>query len=186
MSDASAPTPSRRARTAARLRGAVAVVRAEARLAILLTLTIAAVAAAGVLWSAQYRSDDATGTAAQQSAVAAATTGTVALLSYKPDTIDRDFAAARTHLTGDFLAYYSQFTQQIVAPAAKQKSVATTAAVVRAAAAEIAADRAVVLVFVNQTTTSTEKPDPAITASSVRVTMTRVDGDWRICAFDPV
>ncbi|MFE6921909.1 twin-arginine translocation pathway signal [Nocardia sp. NPDC057663] len=176
----------RRNRLIAGLRGAAGHLRSDARVAVLIAVAATAVIAAVALWSVQYRPDSAVDTTAKQAAVEAATTGTVALLSYKPATIDQDFAAARTHLTGDFLAYYSQFTQQIVAPAAKEKSVTTAAAVVRAATAEIGPDRAVVLVFVNQTTTSADKPDPAITASSVRVTLTRVDKAWRISSFDPV
>ncbi|MGW6421495.1 twin-arginine translocation pathway signal [Nocardia sp. NPDC055053] len=175
-----------RSRFIAGARGALGLLRAEARIAALLALTTVAAIVAVVLWSVQYRPDSAVDTSAQRAAVEAATTGTVALLSYKPDTVDQDFASARTHLTGDFLAYYSQFTQQVVAPAAKEKAVSTAAAVVRAAAAEIGPERAVVLVFVNQTTTSAEKPDPSITASSVRVTLTRVDTHWRISSFEPV
>ncbi|MEU2014213.1 twin-arginine translocation pathway signal, partial [Nocardia sp. NPDC019302] len=76
--------------------------------------------------------------------------------------------------------------QQVVAPAAKQKSVRTTATVVRAAVSEQRQDEAVVLVFINQSTTSAEKPDPALAASSVRVTLRKADSAWRISAFDPV
>lgn len=160
--------------------------RAELGITALAVLAIAVAAIAVTLWSTQYRTDSHLDDAAARSAVDAATSGTVALLSYAPDTVDTDFASAKTHLTGDFLAYYSQFTQQIVAPAAKDKSIATDAAVVRAAVAELAQDRAVVLVFINQTTTSAEKPDPAMTASSVRVTLTKVDDSWRISQFEPV
>ena len=42
----------------------------------------------------------------RSAAVDAARDGTVAMLSYKPDTLDQDFAAAKSHLTGDFLNYY--------------------------------------------------------------------------------
>ncbi|MET7768440.1 twin-arginine translocation pathway signal [Nocardia sp. NPDC005366] len=160
--------------------------RAEPRLVLLglAVLVSVATAASLVLW--QYQPDRRTGDDAAHAAVAAASEGTVALLSYAPDTLDRDFASAKGHLTGDFLSYYTQFTQQIVAPAAKQKAVKTTAAVVRAAVSDLRQDSAVVLVFINQTTTSSEKPDPAMAASSVRVSLTRVDGDWRISSFDPV
>ena len=47
-----------------------------------------------------------------KAAIDAARDGTVALLSYKPDTLNQDFAAAKSHLTGDFLNYYDQFTQR--------------------------------------------------------------------------
>ena len=107
-----------------------------------------------------------TNTAATNIALEAAKSGTVALLSYSPDSLDKDFAAAKSNLTGDFLSYYTQFTEQIVTPAAKEKSVKTTASVVRAAVSEIHPDSAMVLVFINQTTTSKENPDGAFAASS--------------------
>ncbi|WP_280260682.1 twin-arginine translocation pathway signal [Nocardia abscessus] len=153
--------------------------------ALLAVLVVAAVATATCLFFLQYRPDSR---ADDDSAAAldAASRGTVALLSYAPETLDRDLGAAKSFLTGDFLAYYSQFTQQVVAPAAKQKSVRTTATVVRAAVSELRTDEAVVLVFINQTTTSAEKPDPALAASSVRVTLRKAEDAWRISAFDPV
>ena len=93
---------------------------------------------------------------------------------------------AKSHLTGNFLAYYSKFTEQIVAPAAQQKHCTTTAQVVRAAISELHPDSAVVLVFVNQTTTSKEKPEPQKTASSALVTLTKVNGSWLISKLDPL
>jgi Mce-associated membrane protein len=147
---------------------------------------LAAGGLAGWLYFAQFRPDTQTDNAVAQSAVNAARDGTVALLSYKPDTLNQDFAAARSHLTGDFLNYYDQFTKQVVTPAAQTKAVATTAQVVGAAASELHPNSAVVLVFVNQVTTSKERPDPAMASSSVLVSLTKVHGDWLITKFDPV
>jgi Mce-associated membrane protein len=147
---------------------------------------LAAGGLAGWLYFAQFRPDTQTDDAVAQSAVNAARDGTVALLSYKPDTLNHDFAAARSHLTGDFLNYYDQFTKQVVTPAAQTKAVTTTAQVVGAAASELHPNSAVVLVFVNQVTTSKERPDPAMASSSVLVSLTKVHGDWLITKFDPV
>jgi Mce-associated membrane protein len=122
----------------------------------------------------------------QQQVAGAARDGTVALLSYAPETLDKDLANAKSHLTGEFLKYYSQFTDQIVAPAAKQKGVKTEATVARAAVSELHADSAVVLVFVNQVTTSKDRPDPALATSSVVVKLTNTDGHWLISEFNPV
>jgi Mce-associated membrane protein len=152
-------------------------------------LVVALVASAGVaawLYFFQYRPDQQTDAAAAKVAIDAASQGTIALLSYSPDSLDKDFAAAKSHLTGDFLNYYTQFTEQIVTPAAQQKSVKTSASVVRSAVSELEPERAVVLVFVNQTTTSKENPDGAFAASSVKVGMTKIDDRWLINAFDPV
>lgn len=139
---------------------------------------------AGLFWFS-YRPDRAIDADAAKSAIAAASDGTIAILSYSPDTLDRDFSSARSHLTGDFLSYYDQFTQQIVAPAAKQKAVKTTAVVLRGALTEFHPDSATVLLFINQSTQSRDRPEPATTSSSVLVTLTKADGKWLISQFNP-
>ncbi|WP_439097874.1 hypothetical protein [Mycobacterium kyorinense] len=153
---------------------------------VLVLLLLASGGLAAWLYFKQYRPDEQTDHAAAQAAVNAAKDGTVALLSYKPDTLDQDFAAAKSHLTGDFLNYYDEFTRQIVTPAAKEKAVTTAAQVVQAAVTEIHPNSAVVLVFVNQSTVSKDRPDPSMAASSVLVSMTKVDGKWLITKFEPV
>ncbi|MGY3554781.1 twin-arginine translocation pathway signal [Williamsia sp. R60] len=115
-----------------------------------------------------------------------ASDGAVAILSYKPDTVDADLLNAKQRLTGDFLDYYSKFTTTVVAPAAKEKKVATTATVPAAGAVSVSDSRAVVLVMVNQQTTTAEAPNPASSASSVRVELVKNDGRWLISKFDPV
>ena len=156
-------------------------------LAGLLALLVAAsLALLGSLLYFSYLPDRQTDAAAARSAISAASDGTVAVLSYSPDTLDRDFSSAKSHLTGDFLKYYEQFTQQIVGPAAKQKGVKTTAVVLRAAlSGELHPDSAVVLLFVNQTTQSKDRPEPTMTSSSVVASMTKADGTWLISSFNP-
>jgi Mce-associated membrane protein len=153
---------------------------------VLVLLLLLSGALATWLYVGQYRHDEQTDTAAAQTAINAARDGTVALLSYKPDTLNQDFAAAKSHLTGDFLNYYDQFTKEIVTPAAKEKALTTTAQVVGAAATELQPNSAVVLLFVNQATTSKERPDPAMASSSVLVSLTKVHGTWLITKFQPV
>ena len=153
---------------------------------LLVLLLLLSGALATSLYVVQYRPDEQTDTAAAQTAINAARDGTVALLSYKPDTLNQDFAAAKSHLTGDFLNYYDQFTKEIVTPAAKEKALTTTAQVVGAATTELQPNSAVVLLFVNQATTSKEQPDPAMASSSVLVSLTKVHGTWLITKFQPV
>ncbi|WP_293055528.1 hypothetical protein [Mycobacterium sp.] len=138
------------------------------------------------LYVTEYRPDRQTDNAAAHRVVAAAREGTVALLSYKPDTLEQDFTTAKSHLGGDFLDYYEKFTREIVTKAAKEKAVTTSAKVVGAALSDLHADSAVVLVFVNQTTTSKDRPEPAMSASSVLVSLTKANGSWLITKFDPV
>ncbi len=161
-------------------------VRAVVGAVVLAAALVVSAGLAGWLYVYQYRPDQQTDPAASKVALDAATSGTIALLSYAPDSLDSDFATAKSRLTGDFLSYYTDFTEQIVTPAAKEKSVKTTASVVRAAVSEIHPDSAEVLVFINQTTTSKENPDGAFAASSVKVGLEKIDGAWLISSFDPV
>ncbi len=154
--------------------------------AVLILLLLITGGTAAWLYFKRYQPDQQTAPGVARAVVSATSDGTVALLSYSPESLDKDFAAAKSHLAGDFLSYYSQFTEQIVAPAAKQKSLKTTAHVMGAAVSELHPDSAVVLVFVDQSTTSKDRPDPSLAASSVLVSMTRVNGNWLITKFDPV
>ena len=154
---------------------------------VLLVLMLAASAGvAGWLYFTDYRSDQQIDDTARQAALTAAADGAVALLSYSPATLDADFANAKSRMTGDFLDYYTKFTDEIVAPAAKEKQVQTAAAVTRKAIIDIEPGRAEVLVFINQSTTSRDNPDGSFTASAVKVVLDKQDGSWLISAFDPV
>ena len=123
--------------------------------------------------------------AARAESVSAAKDSTIALLSYKPDTAEKELGAARDRLTGTFLDAYTQLTHDVVIPGAKQKHIAAVATVPAAASVSATENHAVVLVFVNQATTIGADA-PTDTASSVRVTLDRIGGRWLISSFDPV
>jgi Mce-associated membrane protein len=123
-------------------------------------------------------------TAAEQS-IRAASDSTVAILSYKPETVDRDLKAAADRLTGSFRQEYTQLVSDVVAPGAKQQHISAVATVPAAASVSATGNHAVVLVFVDQTTTIGNDA-PTQSTSSVRVTLDNVDGRWLISQFDPV
>ena len=156
------------------------------RVIALAVVVVVAMALAGAVFFLQYRPDQQTDDAVRQAATQAAEDGAVAVLSYSPDTLDRDIANAKSHLTGNFLAYYTKFTGAIMADAARQRQVKTTAQVAEAAAADVHPDSAVVLVFVNKITLSKQQPTPTMTPATVRVTLTKVNGSWLISEFDPL
>jgi Mce-associated membrane protein len=154
----------------------------------LISLTVGVVAAiglAGALFVLQYRPNQQTDDVAAHAAIRAASDGTVALLSYSPETIDNDLAAGKSHLTGELLHYFTGFSQYFVAPAVRRQGVKASASVLRAAVADMHPNAAVVLVFVHQTTTSKDKPDAVLSTNSVRVTLTKINGAWLIAKFEP-
>ena len=65
----------------------------------------------------------------------AAKDSTIALLSYKPDTVEQQLGAARDLLTGDFRDSYTSLTHDVVIPGAKQKQISAVATVPTAASA---------------------------------------------------
>ncbi|KUH83139.1 MULTISPECIES: hypothetical protein [unclassified Mycobacterium] len=117
--------------------------------------------------------------------VQAAKDATVALLSYRPDTVEQDLMGVRDRLTGDFRGEYTKLIQDVVIPGAKQQHISATASVAAAASVSATPGHAVVLVFVNQTTT-VGTTAPTDLQSSVRVTMDRIDDRWLISKFSPV
>jgi Mce-associated membrane protein len=117
--------------------------------------------------------------------VAAAKDSTIALLSYKSDTVEKDLQAAKNRMTGAFKESYSQLINDVVIPGAKKGHISTTASVPAAASVSATANHAVTLLFVNQTAV-VDKDPPTDTVSSVRVTLDKVAGRWLISGFDPV
>jgi Mce-associated membrane protein len=123
-------------------------------------------------------------TAAEQS-VKAATDSTVAILSYRPETVDRELTGAAGRLTGSFRQQYTQLVSDVVAPGAKQQHISAVAKVPAAASVSATENQAVVLVFIDQTTTIGNDA-PTLTTSAVRITLERVHDQWLISQFDPV
>ena len=122
---------------------------------------------------------------ARDESIKAAKDSTIALLSYKPETVEQQLNAARDLLSGDFRDSYTSLTNDVVIPGAKQKQISAVATVPAAASVSANPRHAVVLVFVNQTVIVGQTA-PTDTASSVRVTLDKVGDRWLISKFDPV
>ncbi len=123
--------------------------------------------------------------AAAEQSIRAASDSTIAILSYKPETVDEQLRAAADRLSEPFRQQYTQLVNDVVAPGAKQQHISAVATVPAAASVWATGKQAVVLVFVDQTTTiGTDAPTQS--TSSVRVSLDKVDGRWLISQFDPV
>ncbi|BBX45360.1 hypothetical protein GCM10009641_20490 [Mycobacterium cookii] len=123
--------------------------------------------------------------AAADQSIRAASDSTIAILSYKPETVDKDLKAAADRLAEPFRQQYTQLVNDVVAPGAKQQHISAVATVPAAASVSATGKHAVVLVFVDQTTTIGNDA-PTQSTSSVRVSLEKIDGRWLISQFDPV
>ena len=117
---------------------------------------------------------------ARTSALAAAEAHAVDLLSYDYRHLDRDFARAGKALTGSFADDYATTTKTVVKPTAEEVKAVVTAEVAASSVVRASQNQVVVLLFVNQTTTSTRVEGPKVDLNRVRLTMARVNGDWLV------
>ena len=117
---------------------------------------------------------------ARTEATAAAEATAVDLLSYDYRHLDRDFARARAGLTGGFVDDYARTTQTVVRPTATEVRAVVKADVAASSVVRADQNRVVVLLFMNQTTTSTRLDAPKVDLNRVRLTMDRVHGRWLV------
>jgi Mce-associated membrane protein len=120
---------------------------------------------------------------ARSQSIQAARDSAIAVLSFRPDTIEKDVAAARDRLTGGFRDTYTQVSREVLIPNAKERHVSAVASIPAAAWVSATQNHAVVLVFVDQTVTIGDSP-PSDASSSVRVTLDKTGDRWLISGFD--
>ncbi|MET9905583.1 hypothetical protein ABZZ74_02020 [Streptomyces sp. NPDC006476] len=145
----------------------------------LLALGLVAVAMLG--W--QYR-EDRRAEAARGEALTAARQAAPVVLSYDYRHLDRDFTRARQRLTGNFRDEYRRTTGTVVGPTAAKYHGVVKATVSAASVVSASPDKAVVLLFVNQVTESTQVSGSRLDLNRVRMTMTRASGGWKVSAVD--
>ncbi|GAB2715699.1 hypothetical protein [Streptomyces bullii] len=157
---------------------------------VLAVLLVAGLVAVGMLgW--QYRQGQRAQDAGHE-ALAAARKAAPVVLSYDYRHLDRDFARARTHLTGKFREEYGKTTKTVVTPTAEKYHGVVKASVVEppgggAPAASVVSaspDRVVVLLFVNQVTRSTQVSGSRVDLNRVRMTLSRTAEGWKVSAVD--
>ncbi len=159
--------------------------RSRRTTALLAALVAAAVVLLGVTgWAAVQLRDRRLVAAARTDALAAARIAAVELLSYDYRRLDADFARARKHVTGRFAEEYATTTEKTVRPTATRYQAVVEASLVDAGVRSASRDRVVVLVFVNQVSRNTRLAAPQIDQNRVRMTLSLVDGQWRVSEVD--
>ena len=149
--------------------------------AVLLVLCLLAAAVLGALLL-QRRDDQATERARTQ-AVSAARAAAGDILGYDYRSVERSIARARASTTGAFRKEYDETAKKLL-PESKQVKAIVQATVGSSAVMSATPDRVVVLLFVDQATVKQvpgeKTPTTRIDQSRVRVTMSRVHGQWLV------
>jgi Mce-associated membrane protein len=137
---------------------------------------VAALAVSGVLGWTQWQQREVAqaGERAQQAAVAYVQV----LTSIDSNRVDENFNQVLDGATGEFKDMYSQSSVQLRQLLIDNKASAH-GVVVESAIQSASRDRVVILLFVDQSVSNTNVPDPRIDRSRIKVTMEHVDGRWR-------
>ncbi|ORB28937.1 tetratricopeptide repeat protein [Mycolicibacterium parafortuitum] len=158
------------ARPAGRNRGRIAV---RAGLATAFVVLLGAVGFLGwQLWQERQIAD------ASEQARQAAESYAQVLTSIDSAKVDENFDAVLDGATGEFKDMYSQSSAQLRQLLIDNKATAR-GVVLESAVQSASKDKAVVLLFVDQSVSNTNVPDPRIDRSRVKMTMEYVDGRWR-------
>lgn len=150
--------------------------------AVLIALGLLAAIAIGL--SAYFWSESAEAQAAAQAesrAPAAAERAAQAVLSYNFETLEADKAKAVRLLTDGYRKDYTETFDTLVTKNAEQVKAEVEAQVVASAVTRASPNQADVLLFVNQTTTSTaNNGEPKTALNRVTLDMREVDGTWLV------
>lgn len=147
----------------------------SAALGVLLVLILALAGILGVkAWKGKEAED------ARDQAAAAGRKAAETALSYDYRTLDKSFAAARATMTPEFAGQFDATAK--VAGELATKTKATVRAEVREVGVRDGdANRVTLIIFVNQTTTSTiTKGSPRVDLNRTRFTMVRNGGQWLV------
>lgn len=102
----------------------------------------------------------------------------VTLTSVDTGNLDANFAAVLDGSTGEFHDMYAKSSSELRTLLIDHKATGH-GVVVNSAVKSATADEVVVLLFVDQTVTNTEVPDPRVDRSRMVMTMQNIDGRWK-------
>lgn len=102
----------------------------------------------------------------------------VTLTSVDTNNLDANFAAVLDGATGEFHDMYAKSSAELRKLLIDHKATGH-GVVVDSAIKSATTDQVVVLLFVDQTVTNTEVPDPRVDRSRMVMTMQNVDGRWK-------
>jgi Mce-associated membrane protein len=161
-------------------------IRTPAALALIVLAVL--VIAAGVvdLMIGPSKTTQGTFTKERTAAVITAKAAVPAVLSYDYRKIAGYPAAAESRTTGEFKTSLTKLINTAVLPAAQTKHIVTSTVITATSVVQASSHTVVLLIFIDQQTTSTTLKSPQVQGSRVRVVMQRVGTRWLIAQFQPV
>lgn len=144
---------------------------------------LAAAIVLGVLYVQARNKDSGVSPATRQQALASAQKVAIDFSTYDYRHLDQNFAQVASELTGKFATDYQATARSLKATLMQYQAVAT-AKVLDAGLVSISANKAVAILFVDQTTTGKVSKTPTVDRNRLRVTMERHGNRWLTSALD--
>jgi Mce-associated membrane protein len=134
----------------------------------------------GSLAVARHKATDV----ARRGAAQAAQRAAVDVLSADYRQLDGDIKRAESRLTPSFRKDYAQLAQKAFGQLARDNHLLLSSTVVGYGVRDASPNRVVVLVFVDQVSTTQKQPTPKLAQNRVRMTMRKIDGHWLVDKID--
>nr|WP_299577404.1 DUF3329 domain-containing protein [uncultured Williamsia sp.] len=154
---------------------------ARAVIGILLVAAVIGGVLAGI-WGTSLQDREQVADAAK-AAEDTARTYAVTLTSIDSATIDQNFQQVLDGATGSFKDMYAKSSDQLKTLLVQNKAT-SKGQVIDSGVQSASRDRVVVLLFVDQSVTNNQSPDPRVDRSRITMTMNRVDGRWLASQVD--
>jgi Mce-associated membrane protein len=158
-----------------------------ARAVVVLAVLVAAVVAYDLIFwakldqsAAQVQEQRRSATAAMTDVPAQAERAAEQILAYRYDRLQADADAAKEFMTDDYARSYQSTVDDLLAAPAAQVKAQVTAKVRESGVARAAPGEVDVLLFVNQTSSTTLEPEPQTALNRVVLTMVERDGRWLV------
>ncbi|MFB7877649.1 h domain protein [Nocardia sp. NPDC056064] len=123
---------------------------------------------------------------ARSDAMSTASHTVSAMFTYEPATVDTELTKAAEGLTESFRSDYLKLITEAIAPGAKEKQLTVKATTQAEGIVDADPDHAVVLLYLNQLTTSKDTPDGTTSGSRVRVSLDKSGDRWLVSQVTPV
>ncbi|GGK59454.1 h domain protein [Nocardia camponoti] len=123
---------------------------------------------------------------ARTDALSTASRTVSAMFTYEPGTVDTELPKVADNLSDAFKADYLQLIKQAIAPGAKEKQLTVKATTQAEGVVSADAEHAVVLLYLNQLTTSKDTPQGTTSGSRVRVALDHADNRWLVAQVTPI
>jgi Mce-associated membrane protein len=174
------PAPPAAPLTATSPRPAGPLLRLPLALLAAMAIAMSALLVLGSLAVARHKATDV----ARRTAAQAAQRAAVDVLSADYRQLDRDIKRAESRLTPSFRKDYAQLAQKAFGQLARDNHLLLTSTVVGYGVRDASPNRVVVLVFVDQVSTTVKQPTPKLAQNRVRMTMRKMDGRWLVDKID--